>query len=99
FAGLGSADQRGDLRTAVSGRRPPGTLPPLRRRGRRTRPHRAGNPVAGSGNGEGGIRTLGTVLPVHTLSRRAPSTTRSPLQARRDSTGSYRPAIPFPSPM
>ena len=31
-------------------------------------------------NGEGGIRTRGTVLPVHTLSKRAPSATRTPLQ-------------------
>src|SRR5690606_40868849 len=29
--------------------------------------------------GEGGIRTLGASCPTHTLSRRAPSTTRTPL--------------------
>jgi hypothetical protein len=30
--------------------------------------------------GEGGIRTLGGVLPPHSLSRRAPSASRSPLR-------------------
>ena len=34
-------------------------------------------------SGERGIRTLDTVLPVYALSRRAPSTTRPSLQARR----------------
>jgi len=33
-----------------------------------------------SPGGERGIRTLGTVLPVHSLSRRAPSASRSSLQ-------------------
>ena len=46
-------------------------------------------PGGGAGkSGERGIRTLDTVLPVYALSRRAPSTTRPSLQARR----------PFPRP-
>src|ERR1044071_7928698 len=43
--------------------------------------------------GEGGIRTLGTGLTAHTISSRAPSTARSPLQ-RDKSTLSLCPARP-----
>ncbi len=36
-------------------------------------------PASSHLGGEGGIRTPGTVLPIHTLSKRAPSATRTPL--------------------
>ena len=43
----------------------------------------AGSVLGSSGSGERGIRTLGRVLPLHTLSRRAPSTTRPSLHPDR----------------
>ena len=86
FEGLPSADDTRPLREiTLDGSRwilPEGAS---RRRPRRVRPDRvrSGNVIFPStwkeNGGEGGIRTLGGMTP-HTLSRRAPSASRSPLR-------------------